>query len=128
MPSKNYNAYMREYMLRRYHQRRAAAIEKLGGRCVHCGKTEDLEIDHIDPKTKELEVGKLWSVSAVRFWAEIEKCQLLCRTAHADKSITDNGKKSAKDTHGTLSSYRYCKCVLCKQAKREHNAKMKRAS
>lgn len=111
-----YNEYMRNYMLRRYHERRQQAIAYLGGTCVHCGTAENLELDHIDPKTKTLEIGKMWSVAETRFWAEVEKCQLLCRAAHTDKSIIDKGNKSAKGTHGTLSSYRYCKCAECKNA------------
>ena len=39
-----YNAYMRDYMLRRYHQRREAALIQLGARCVRCGSTEKLEM------------------------------------------------------------------------------------
>lgn len=127
VPAKNYNEYMRNYMLRRYHERRNKAIEFLGGKCIHCGKTEDLELDHIDPKTKSFEIGKLWSVAEVGFWAEVKKCQLLCKAAHADKSIIDSGKKSAKETHGTLSSYRYCKCTECKEAKSKHSREQRRA-
>lgn len=32
-------------------------------------------------------------------------------------SLHGHERRKADKTHGTLSSYRYCKCVLCKKAK-----------
>jgi hypothetical protein len=119
MPRKDrdsYSAYMREYMLRRYHERRQYAIRLLGGKCVKCGGQLNLEIDHIDPKEKSFGLGKLWSVSWERFEAELKKCQLLCKEHHIDKTLADRGQRRAEGTHGTLSSYRYCRCSLCKAA------------
>ena len=46
----------------------------------------------------------------------MKKCQLLCKKHHTDKTIVDTGKKLAKGTHGTISSYRYCKCDACREA------------
>lgn len=80
------NEYMRIYMLKRYHQRRSEAIEFLGGRCTKCDSTENLEIDHINPTEKKYNIGKIWSYSKDKFWAEIKKCQLLCKTCHKNKS------------------------------------------
>ena len=105
------------YMLKRYHSRREAALLSLGGKCARCGSTERLELDHIDPTTKTFAVGDLWSVSKARYDAEIVKCQLLCRACHIVKSVEDSGKSSARGQHGTPSSYRYCKCALCRAAK-----------
>ena len=108
---------MREYMLRRYHRRRSETIEKLGGKCVKCGSTENLEFDHIDPKTKEKQYGKSFtSLAKDKLDKEIDKAQLLCRNCHEKKSIDDLGLKVAKGQHGTISSYRYCKCDECKGA------------
>jgi 5-methylcytosine-specific restriction endonuclease McrA len=46
--------------------RRARLIEMLGGECVRCGDTVDLEFDHIDPCTKIFAVcaglSKAWDV------------------------------------------------------------------
>lgn len=39
-----YNAYMRKYMLERYYRRKAEAIIALGGKCVKCGSTDNLEL------------------------------------------------------------------------------------
>lgn len=81
-----YNAYMAEYMLRRYHKRRAEALALLGGKCVVCGTTEDLNFDHIDRDTKSFSISRLWSISYNRFLAEVQKCQILCQAHHIEKS------------------------------------------
>lgn len=89
MPLKDrdeYNAYMRDYMLRRYHARREMVFERLGRCCVRCGSAEELEADHIDSTTKSFPISRLWSVKLDRFLAEIEKCQILCRPCHVLKS------------------------------------------
>lgn len=112
----NSNEYMRKYMLVRYHERMQAAHTLLGGKCVQCGRTTDLEIDHIDPQQKSFTVSKMWSISKERFLQELSKCQLLCKECHNFKTLDQVGKKSAKGTHGTRSSYRYCKCNICKKA------------
>jgi 5-methylcytosine-specific restriction endonuclease McrA len=122
-----YNAYMREYMRKRIADRRARAIIQLGGKCVRCGSTENLEFDHIiagsyDPKSRSGK-GTMWTFSEKRFQAELKKCQLLCKDCHWEKTLDDTGKTSAKGTHGTLSAYRYCgppKCEECKMIKREY--------
>jgi 5-methylcytosine-specific restriction endonuclease McrA len=86
MTREQYNEHMRVYMLERYHRRRAAAIERLGGHCVGCGTTVDLQFDHIDPETKVQRFAKIWSANEVKFWAEIAKMQLLCDPCHRDKT------------------------------------------
>ena len=119
MPNKDpekYKQYMKDYMLKRYHERRDKAIEKLGGKCK-CGATTGLQFDHIDPATKKFTLARLSSINEEDFWKEVDKCQLLCDTCHQAKTLLDLGRVSAKDTHGTLSSYRYCKCDECKAAK-----------
>src|SRR5271165_4644235 len=84
-----YNAYMREYILARYHRRMAAAREQLGDGCAKCGATGNLELDHVDWRLKSLSISKLWSISEVRFQAELEKCQLLCGPHHLEKTRKD---------------------------------------
>lgn len=83
MPS---NEYMREYMKRRYHQRRAKAFEILGNKCTHCGSTDKLEIDHINPKDKLIPLNKLWNIMYGLFIDELKVCQLLCKSCHKQKS------------------------------------------
>ena len=87
---KAYNEYLRVYMIRRYHERKAWAIERLGGCCVSCGSTEKLEFDHIDASKKSLQLGRvLHTVSRTRFEAELDMCQLLCRGCHITKSLRE---------------------------------------
>ena|SRR4030066_155331 len=116
-----YNLYMKKYMNNRYKKRRDYVLHSLGNRCTHCGAKDNLELDHIDPKTKKFNISKLWSISQSEVNNEVSKCQLLCKACHTLKTLADMGRVSAKDKHGTLSSYRYCKCDLCKKAKSNNN-------
>lgn len=121
--SKEYNAI---YILNQYYLRREEAFRILGKICAVCGATQDLEFDHIDPTTKDFSIGRLWSVSKDRYNKELLKCQVLCKNCHIKKTIKDAGRVSAKETHGTLSSYRYCKCAVCKAAYNEYQRKYKK--
>jgi 5-methylcytosine-specific restriction endonuclease McrA len=117
MPTEAERAYQREYQLARYHRRRAAAIESLGGKCVECGTTDDLQVDHVDPETKEVENFKAWGRAEAAFWAEIKKCQLLCRRCH----IAKTAKERRKEVHGTWGMVRNRKCT-CRECKDFVNA------
>lgn len=85
-----YNTYLNEYMKNRWRLRRATAISSLGGCCVVCGTTESLEFDHVDPETKIMSIGKASSRSEEFFWAEVNKCQLLCTEHHKEKTKLGN--------------------------------------
>jgi len=110
---------MKVYMLKRYHDRMNDARDKLGSKCCKCGSLENLQIDHIDPELKSWTIGQMWSLSQNKFDEELKKCQLLCFRCHNLKTLEQNGKQDAKSLkfHGTLSTYRYCKCNLCRKAK-----------
>ena len=54
-----YREHMRVYMMERYHKRRAEAVQLLGGKCVVCGTTEGLEIDHVDRSLKTMNVARM---------------------------------------------------------------------
>ena len=97
-------------------QRRLNAIAEFGGQCVKCGSKQNLEFDHIDPKTKLACVAEIWTWAEDRRLAELAKCQLLCTYCHKEKTAVDRGYKTAP--HGTLTSYkRYgCRCELCRSA------------
>lgn len=99
------------YHLRRYHARRAEAIKILGGKCVECGTVEELEIDHINPATKEFPVGAMWGVARAKYLKEIQKCQLLCKTHHTVKTTDEQA--------GEHGSRKRCKCVPCVVGRRE---------
>lgn len=121
-----YNAYMKEYMLKRYHSRREEAFKFLGGVCKKCGDIPiEYEFDHIDPNSKSFPISVMWSISKERFQNELVKCQILCKKCHAEKTLIDMGMNNAREVHGTISSYRYCKCDLCKKAKSDYS-KMKK--
>ena len=64
---------------------RIKAIAYLGGRCVNCGSTNDLQFDHREPGTRRFSIteriGGRWSTIE----AELVKCQLLCFECHARK-------------------------------------------
>jgi 5-methylcytosine-specific restriction endonuclease McrA len=115
-----YNAYMKKYMLEKYHKIRQSAIEYLGGKCVICGSVENLELDHKDHRSKKYDLAKMWSGNQGRYKEELNKCQLLCEDCHIRKSSVDRGFKVAKGNHGTISTYRYCRCELCKKAKGDY--------
>lgn len=84
-----YNAYLNNYMKDRWTKRRAFAVESLGGECVVCGTTDELEFDHIDPDTKIMSIAKASSRSETFFWEEAGKCQLLCKPHHKEKTKQD---------------------------------------
>jgi hypothetical protein len=102
-------------------------IELLGGKCVRCGSTDDLEFDHIDPETKRFAVGsdmsKAWDVLV----EEALKTQLLCRPCHVDKGSEDRPEPAH-------SYYRYwyygCRCEECRAANARKSAaqRQRRAS
>lgn len=106
--------------MRRYRERRAYAIEKLGGKCVVCGSTEDLELDHINKAEKSFNITQMWSVSKERYDAELAKCQLLCHTHHVEKSHREKdwGKGYGELDHGSASMYKNygCRCDPCRKA------------
>ena len=49
---------IRNYQRNRYKRNRNEAVAKLGGKCVVCETTGQLEFDHIDPATKESKLRK----------------------------------------------------------------------
>jgi 5-methylcytosine-specific restriction endonuclease McrA len=57
------------------------------GPCKECGSTNDLQLDHIDPKLKVS--SHIWSWSQTRRDSELCKCQVLCRACHQKKTKID---------------------------------------
>jgi hypothetical protein len=129
------NEYMAKYMAARRASRRATLIKQLGGHCVRCATTEDLQFDHIVPGSQAFRISgkgldKPWSV----IQAEVVKCQLLCDPCHRAKSKecgeTGGGwnKIDGPDgfRHGTESGYMRggCRCDDCSQAR--HDARIAR--
>lgn len=111
-----YNEYMAEYMLRRYHERRTEAVALLGGHCVICNTADSLEFDHVDRKTKEGDIAKLWSGTREKFLEELSKCQLLCKEHHKEKTL---GEISVEHGGGLTGKYN-CRCDLCGPLKKAY--------
>lgn len=112
---------MREYMAARYAKRREQAILLLGGKCAECDETSKLEVDHIDRSSKDSSSRRWFYLGEDRFMEEMKKCQLLCQQHHTLKTIEERGQAPARNKHGTLSSYRYCRCDECRAAKSASN-------
>jgi 5-methylcytosine-specific restriction endonuclease McrA len=116
-------------MAKRYLERKALAIKLLGGKCIKCDSVEDLQFDHVKPRKKTgagfVITKKLAGVAERKLETEIRKCQLLCGECHSRKSIIERGYKISKGQHGTISTYRYCKCAECRRANAEYKRKWK---
>jgi 5-methylcytosine-specific restriction endonuclease McrA len=116
-----YNAYMRDYQKARYYRRRLEAIASLGGKCVACGQTEDLEFDHINPLDKTYNVARiLTGGSEQKVQAELQKCQLLCKECHDKKTYAVGGDQKTVGHGGGNSGKRNCECEPCKLKKAEY--------
>lgn len=94
-----------------------------GEKCSHCGVTKNLEFDHRDHDTKVFNISTMLAGRLDQLIEELKKCQLLCRKCHAEKTVREKGQRLTKgrDVHGTLASYRYCKCETCRAAKATHS-------
>lgn len=99
-------------------ERRALAIDLLGGKCVECGTTERLHFDHVHNDRESLRdmVSALFCCKIERLIAELEKCQLLCASCHAYKTKSDHDKSVVR--HGLRGTYmnQRCRCEDCQEA------------
>lgn len=110
----------KEYHRAYYYKRRQEIIDYLGGKCVICGSQENLQFDHIDPSQKLFDIKSKLSLRTSK--EEIDKCQLLCRPCHLDKT----GEENTGFTHGTIYGWmkKKCGCDSCQRAKRSwHDAR-----
>lgn len=126
MEKEKYNEYMKKYMIARYHKKMDQIRCSLGGKCYRCGSMDNLEIDHINPSNKSYTVARMWSIKETKLQEEIKKCQLLCQSCHNLKTLKQNNMNPAKGFHGTISTVRYCKCRLCKDAKNAYMREWKK--
>jgi 5-methylcytosine-specific restriction endonuclease McrA len=118
-----YNAYMREYLAQKYYNRRVMFIAELGGVCVKCGTSEELEFDHVIPEEKSFTIAKkLGGAPEAVIRAELQKCQLLCIPCHKSKTV-----KSVSVAHGEgKTGVRNCRCELCAPLKNAYAREFKR--
>lgn len=123
--------YHREYHRKRYDRIIAKMHAALGGRCVVCGTTNELEIDHIDPSTKEFAVTLKWQRPWSVIEPELKKCQLLCHDHHIAKTRS-NGESGGghnrivNPDHGTWARYTNfkCRCDSCREWRNLYRKKM----
>jgi hypothetical protein len=111
-----YKARMREYQREWVATRRTEWLADKS--CAVCGSRDGLEIDHIDPATKDPKLkgkkrgaGSLWSWSDERRSAELAKCQVLCHTHHKMKT---HGWESPELPHGRQRYEHGCRCATCR--------------
>lgn len=78
------------YSLDYYYNRKQTYLDYLGNKCVKCGSQENLEFDHIDPKSKKFTICARLTYKPEIVYAELDKCQLLCKECHIAKT-TNNG-------------------------------------
>jgi 5-methylcytosine-specific restriction endonuclease McrA len=116
---------------RRYNRlwvrRKRTAWIKENGPCVRCGSTRRLEIDHIDPSTKDPCLSRnsssLWTRSEEWRRRELKKCQVLCRSCHIKKSAEELRGYKKDVPHGTR--YRYDRGCRCEECRAENTARLK---
>ena len=75
-------------------ERKQHLLERLGGKCVGCGVTENLQFDHINPEEKSFTIAAKLTSSIEVLYEEVDKCQLLCPYCHLEKTKEDylNGR------------------------------------
>ena len=71
-------------------KKKATLLEHLGGKCVGCGVTENLQFDHIDRNNKSFTIGKCWGYRLEKLIEEADKCQLLCKECHQYKTTINH--------------------------------------
>ena len=80
----------RLYLRERKQNNRNYLIEMLGGKCIGCGVTENLQFDHLDRTQKSFCIGKNLSSKLEKLIDEAKKCQLLCETCHQHKTLINH--------------------------------------
>ncbi len=115
-----YNEYTNAHLVKKYQTRRLEFIEYLGGACVRCGTDQGLEFDHINRFSKSFNIAKrMVSMNYEELKLEIDKCQLLCKECHLEKSREAGDMKNVEHGGGN-SGKRNCKCEPCKLKKAEY--------
>lgn len=76
-------------------KKRQKALDKLGGKCCHCG-TEDREVltfHHRDKTEKKFTLSGWWQSDWNVLEEEIDKCDLLCFNCHIKFHVSENRDK-----------------------------------
>jgi 5-methylcytosine-specific restriction endonuclease McrA len=108
----------RDYQLAFVNKRKRDWIESKGGKCVKCGSTRNLEVDHKDQDNKTFNPRDIWSRSEEVRKKELKDCQVLCESCHEDKTALQNSKsgEAAIIACGTVEKFENgCRCFTCKE-------------
>jgi len=70
-------------------ERKSYCIEYLGGKCVVCGTTHNLQFDHIKREGKKYEITRRLTLKFDNLKEELDKCQLLCAPCHLEKTASE---------------------------------------
>lgn len=80
--------YYKKHQTNKKKERKELCINRLGGRCQHCGIVYDgtnaviYDFHHLNPSEKEYEPCALLDKDINRLYTEIDKCILLCSNYH----------------------------------------------
>ena len=80
---------IREHKREQNKKRRAHCREYLGGKCVVCGTTHNLQFDHIKREGKKYEISTKLTNKWDNLKEELDKCQLLCAPCHLEKTASE---------------------------------------
>ena len=114
--------YHNEYNLTRYYTLRTYYIDLMGGICAQCKSDSSLEFDHIVEEDKEYDISQIITYPENFVLAELNKCQLLCKSCHSKKTYS----KREVDHGGGKTGKRNCKCDLCRAKRNEYMREYKR--
>lgn len=103
-----------------YAKRRSEFLSYLGEECVVCQATEDLNIDHIDHTLKSFSISDNWHLDWEILKEELDKCQLLCKRCHLDKTLAEGSLSKGPSNqkrlvHGSKWTHAHhkCRCDIC---------------
>ena len=116
--------YRTGYLTEKRAARRQLLKDHLGGACVTCGTTEDLQFNHKNPEEKRFTISEIIHKNIDFVLKEVEKCELLCKECHKketrrqfrDGELTVWNAGTRKPyVHGTCRMYKQqsCRCDLC---------------
>ena len=93
------------------------------GPCVRCGGFNNLEVDHIESRHKTNSPQIKWGWPILRLTVELQKCQVLCRDCHYQKSAEEFGWAEERGLHGYTRYKSGCRCDICRKSVAERELK-----
>ncbi len=108
----------REYQRRWVAQRRLKLIKRLGGKCVDCETTADLEFDHDNLELKRMSINTVLSCDWDRHDIAQELKNVVLRCVPCHKKKTKSEIIPAK--HGASKYKNGCRCQICKDGHAEY--------